>query len=374
MKLNKRCSLLGANSMGISNDMPGTSSQDTMYVRMAFRGMIQWMILVMVVACLLHALMFYLTGEGVWIWGCAIALMGIPMHWMTAIARPFPLFLAGVGLVLGTVITYVSLLTNRFGEEAEFHLLLLIIVPVIMVSGRISVFVKWILVLVLATYMLSLDHSFQVLWWQVVSQTLLHQRTMHVINIAAVVVLLAFVASHYFLIVVRMQDQLMKLASTDPLTGLNNRRRLTEVAELELAKSRRYNLSLSVIVCDLDHFKAVNDRLGHDGGDAVLRHASEVISQMARETDTTCRWGGEEFLMLLPNTDHAGATNVAERIRKLMADTPVTIASQTVNVTLTLGVASLGPGETLEAVIGRADAALYAGKLAGRNRVTSSTA
>ena len=78
--------------------------------------------------------------------------------------------------------------------------------------------------------------------------------------------------------------------------------------------------------------------------------------------------------MLLPNTDHAGATNVAERIRKLMADTPVTIASQTVNVTLTLGVASLGPGETLEAVIGRADAALYAGKLAGRNRVTSSTA
>ncbi len=358
--------------MGMGNDMTGTSSQDTVLVRMAFRDMVQRVIVLLSALCLLHALMFYLVGNVAWVWGCVIALTGIPMYWMTAKNRSFPCFLAGVGWVVGTAITYVTLLNGRFGEESGFHFLLLVIAPVIMVSGRISAYVKWFMVTALAIYMLSLDHSFQMLWRQAESQIQLQRRAMHVVNVVAVLILLASITFHYFLVMVRLQDQLVKLASLDPLTGLNNRRRLTEVATLEMAKSRRYNLPLSVILCDLDHFKAVNDSLGHDGGDAVLRHASQVISRVARETDTTCRWGGEEFLVLLPNTDLAAAAHVAERIRKLMAETPATFAGQEVRVTLTLGVASLRAGEALDAVVARADASLYDGKLAGRNRVASS--
>jgi diguanylate cyclase (GGDEF)-like protein len=360
--------------MDTAKHVTDTQLQDTEFVRTTFRSVVQRALALMAALCLLHAFMLCMADNGAWIWVGATVLLIIPVHWMTSKARSFPIFLIGVGLAVAAAITYVALLATWVGEEAGFHFLLLILVPVIMVSGRISIFTKWFMVMALAVYILSLDHSFQMLWRQAGSPALLHQRAMHAVNIMAVLILLGFGTSHYFLVVVRMQGQLMKLASTDPLTGLNNRRRLMEVAELELAQSRRYQFPMSLIVCDMDHFKTVNDRLGHDGGDAVLRHASHVIGLMARETDTACRWGGEEFLVLLPNTDLAGAIRVAERVRKFMAETPITIGNQTVNITVTLGVASLGVGETLDLVIARADAALYAGKLAGRNCVTPSMA
>jgi diguanylate cyclase (GGDEF)-like protein len=362
----------GTSLAGTVDDWANATRQDTAFVRLTFRDLVQRVVVLMAALYLLHAVMFYMAGDGIWPWVAATALAGIPMRWMTARARPFPIFLAGVALVLVMAITYVAVLSSRFGEEAGFHFLLLVMVPVIMVSGRISIFTKWLMVVGLAVYLLSLDHSFQMLWRQVGTPASLQQRAMHVVNVVMVLTLLAMVTLHYFLVVVRMQSQLATLASTDPLTGLNNRRRFTEAAEHELAQSRRHQLPVSVVLCDLDHFKAINDRWGHDGGDAVLRHASQVIRQVARETDTVCRWGGEEFLMLLPNTDLAGAVHLAERVRQLMADTPAPVARQAVHVTLTLGAATLAPGETLDAVIARADAALYAGKSAGRNRVTPS--
>jgi diguanylate cyclase (GGDEF)-like protein len=157
-------------------------------------------------------------------------------------------------------------------------------------------------------------------------------------------------------------------ARTDELTGIGNRRSFFEVAETLFAVARRYCTPLSLCIFDIDTFKQINDRLGHLGGDEVLRQVARVIAAQTREADLAARYGGEEFILAMPNTEAAGAYAAAENIREAIAARPSTWQGGEIPVTVSAGVAQMRHDEaSLDALIARADAALYEAKGCGRN-------
>jgi len=167
-----------------------------------------------------------------------------------------------------------------------------------------------------------------------------------------------------------VQEELTRVARTDVLTGLPNRRALLEALHWQVAYARRARHSLSVVLCDLDHFKDVNDRFGHEGGDRALKAFAEVCRQVKRETDLAGRWGGEEFLLVLPDTGVDGARVFCERLLEAVRGLRVQMPCGTVaELRVSLGAARLWATETEEAAISRADAALYAAKARGRDQV-----
>ncbi|MEU8076391.1 diguanylate cyclase [Catellatospora citrea] len=163
---------------------------------------------------------------------------------------------------------------------------------------------------------------------------------------------------------------LVDLATTDPLTGLPNRRALRTGLDRELDHARRHVTPLSLILLDLDHFKAINDEHGHLGGDAVLRRVAEILKAQLRSTDLAARHGGEEFAVLLPDTPNDAAKRTAERVRAALSAAPIELHGRSVKVTASLGVVAYPEhGLTTEELVRRADAALYNAKRAGRDRV-----
>ena len=166
-----------------------------------------------------------------------------------------------------------------------------------------------------------------------------------------------------------LNDELARLAAVDPLTGLRNRRAIEQYLSDSLSAARRHGLDLSLLIIDVDHFKAFNDSLGHQQGDAVLAHAARVLDEALRAEDAIGRWGGEEFLVVLPGTDEAGALHVTERLRAALADDqPESARAHQLPVTITIGLAEWGE-EPIGELISRADSALYLGKGAGRDTV-----
>ncbi|MHB1511002.1 MAG: sensor domain-containing diguanylate cyclase [Acidimicrobiales bacterium] len=170
-----------------------------------------------------------------------------------------------------------------------------------------------------------------------------------------------------------LNAQMYLAAMTDPLTGLDNRRRMAEALDSEALRSNRSRRPFSLILADIDHFKDVNDHYGHECGDLVLQHVSSVLRRMVREVDQTARWGGEEFLLLLPETGVEEALGVAERLRRAVAESHVLWQHKEVKVTITVGVAVHGGSGNAERTIRQADEALYRGKEEGRNRVVAWT-
>lgn len=165
------------------------------------------------------------------------------------------------------------------------------------------------------------------------------------------------------------------LSRTDPLTGLNNRRHLDEILDYEFRRAQRYDHGLALIVLDLDHFKKINDTYGHLGGDAVLRGLGVLLRDHLRETDIAGRYGGEEFVIALPETGLEAAKKVAEHLRALIEKMAVDFEGLLIPVTCSIGVGVLRPDHVeLKALLHEADAALYRSKQAGRNRVTDFSA
>jgi diguanylate cyclase (GGDEF)-like protein len=169
---------------------------------------------------------------------------------------------------------------------------------------------------------------------------------------------------------------LARLSTTDPVTGLRNRRYVSEFLSVEVLRAVRYHTPLAVLLLDLDLFKRVNDTHGHRVGDAVLQVVADTLRASLRATDLAGRYGGEEFLVVLPQTDLAGGAVLAERVRVAIEETAIDVAADTaLSVTVSVGVAALeGAAQTVEQLVERADAALYAAKDAGRNRVVSAAA
>jgi two-component system cell cycle response regulator len=169
----------------------------------------------------------------------------------------------------------------------------------------------------------------------------------------------------------------LEMAITDQLTGLHNRRYMARHLDNLVANSKRTGKPLAFVIMDIDFFKQVNDTYGHDIGDEVLKEFAGRIAANTRGIDLACRYGGEEFVVAMPDTDMAFAYSISERLRQSIETTPVTIsrAPGTLKITISIGIARAeGEGDSADALLHRADQALYRAKRAGRNRVVADAA
>jgi diguanylate cyclase (GGDEF)-like protein len=196
-------------------------------------------------------------------------------------------------------------------------------------------------------------------------------------NVAAGCVVFGLLLLHWLPLAVRdwkrseqRTRDLQTLAAVDPLTGLYNRRQFESLARAELGRSQRYMRPCSFLMSDIDHFKQVNDTFGHEMGDWVLKTVATILATARREADVVARFGGEEFVIMLPETTPEAAAMVAERIRSMVAANSMAIEDATLNVTISAGVGEVtASSASIEAVLRDADRALYEAKQTGRNRV-----
>jgi diguanylate cyclase (GGDEF)-like protein len=165
-------------------------------------------------------------------------------------------------------------------------------------------------------------------------------------------------------------SELSTMAKTDPLTGLLNRREFENQGSSEMQRCKRYNRGVAILMLDLDFFKSVNDSYGHAAGDSVLKALSANLKASLRMADIACRYGGEEFVVLAPETTLKGAAELAERIRSRMETTFVSVGDDMITITVSIGIAeTAGRTVALETLTDEADKALYAAKSGGRNAV-----
>ena len=167
----------------------------------------------------------------------------------------------------------------------------------------------------------------------------------------------------------RLEKSLRQTANTDPLTSVYNRRRFYKLLRYEMNRVERYGGTFSIILCDLDHFKEINDRFGHHTGDTALKGFCDTVKSHIRRIDSLARLGGEEFVVLTPNTTAAEATVKAEKLRKLARGH---IIEGKKNLSVSVGVAEYQVGDDSDSLLVRADRAMYQAKARGRNRVVTS--
>jgi len=172
---------------------------------------------------------------------------------------------------------------------------------------------------------------------------------------------------------VAAHDELREKAMHDPLTGLLTRGAFFEISDHEFARAKRSRTPLSIVMADIDHFKSINDRFGHPGGDDVLREVARRLLFTFRKEDAVGRYGGEEFVALAVGCDAADALGLAERFRQAVEHDPFEIGSEALRVTTSVGVVTGTAAEDVHALVRAADEALYGAKAAGRNKVVAAT-
>ncbi len=277
--------------------------------------------------------------------------------------RNFPALL----LIWLEVVLHALVGTMLLGWDSGFHYYLLMFIPAIVVSGSGRTVILPLLFLFLVYLGLHALAHFIGAMAPLGDTALL---VLNVFNVSIFFCMAGYTARFYYQLVRKTEERLRELATSDTLTGLSNRRHLLDLAQQEIARARRANEDVSLVLADIDHFKQINDNHGHDAGDRVLVHASQLFREICRTQDIVARWGGEEFLFLLPGTGKAAAREFAERVRKTIAATQVGHADQPITFRLSMGVATLVGWEHLHDAIGRADRALYQSKTEGRDRVT----
>jgi len=265
------------------------------------------------------------------------------------------------------VVAHAAIGTMLVGWDSGFHYYLLMFIPAIVVSGNWRRVTAPLVVLFLSYLGLhAAAHAVGTL--APLGDTAL--QIINVFNVSIFFAMASYTARFYYELVRKSERKLRELATRDVLTGLSNRRHLMDLALPEITRARRAGETVSLVLADIDDFKQINDGHSHEAGDLVLTRASVLFREACRTQDIIARWGGEEFLFLLPNTGSDDALNFAERVRARIADMPVEHDGKTIGFTLSLGVAQLAAEEHLEDAIGRADHALYRSKAEGRNRVT----
>jgi diguanylate cyclase (GGDEF)-like protein len=275
---------------------------------------------------------------------------------------------------LPTVLAWIDLLGHStlacliVGRESGFQYYSWILLPLLFANVHRALRTKIIVAAALIGFYVAVD------WW-------LHRTTPYIevsanalaglryFNIGCYLLALGVISIAHMRTVREAEQRLNAMASTDALTGLLNRRRMSDRLRQEWEKARESSGSLALILLDIDHFKAINDRYGHGRGDQVIAQVGSLLRTAMRREDWVGRWGGEEFLALLPNASLDAACETAERIRRAVSSQIVRDEGDLTPVTVTIGVAMWSQDESLDHTIDRADRALYRGKQAGRNRV-----
>lgn len=279
---------------------------------------------------------------------------------------------AALLLIWTEVISHSALGSLLIGWDSGFHYYLLLFIPAIVIAnaGRyaapivLALLSYYIGLRALCDYTGPLDplpgNGMQLVNW---------------IHICIAFALSAALAAFYRRTILIAERRLLRLATLDGLTGLFNRSHFQEQAHAMLEKCARQGAPVALWLCDVDHFKRVNDTHGHAVGDKVLQAVARTMAGHLREDDLLARWGGEEFLALLPYTDATAARQVAERIRQAVQDSSLDLGDlsegeQPLRVTLSFGVTLVQDAQDLKAATARADQALYSSKRAGRNCVS----
>lgn len=274
---------------------------------------------------------------------------------------------AAMMLMGAEIIAHGLMAVAVIGWQSGFYFYIVLIIPVIIVNSLLSPVPKGVLAVGVGLLYLGMDWR-----WRNATPYMDAPRAvldaLYYFNLTSTLVILGVLSTVYFQLVMNAQKRLRDVARTDPLTQLRNRRYAMEAAQLEAARVQRGAGPLAVLLGDIDHFKVINDTHGHEVGDEALKAVAEVLRGGVREVDHVARWGGEEFLVLLPGTDAGEALAVAERLRAGVHAVSVP-AAHGWSMGITLGVSVMVPGETFEQALQRADRALYQGKAAGRNRV-----
>lgn len=273
---------------------------------------------------------------------------------------------------LAAFLTYLDLLGHStlagwiLGPESGFQFYSWILLPLLFTNPYRTLNTKLYLALGFCVLFLAIDW---VLWRTtpvvVVSEAALN--AVRTFNIGCYLLATALAAIFHAKAVDDAQNMLRAAAETDALTGLLNRRRMSDRMQQELLRARTEQKPLAVMLLDIDHFKDVNDRFGHAAGDDVIAKVGDVLTSCVRRGDLVSRWGGEEFLVLMPSASQSEAKDAAERMRAQVAATPV--GEQQLSVSITVGIALWRAGESLDETLDRADTLLYRGKNSGRNCV-----
>jgi len=270
-------------------------------------------------------------------------------------------------LIWTEVIVHAGLGIVLIGWDSGFHYFLLMFIPALFVSMGLSGAVKSLIALWAYYVALNVTMSFIEPLQPIAPGALI---AVNLFNMSVVFAMFSYLSFYYLTMVTTANRKLQQMATTDPLTSLFNRRHMTYLVEKELARFQRNAHPVAFLVLDVDHFKAINDQYGHDAGDRVLKEVAEIIKSRLRVQDLIARWGGEEFLAVLPDTRLDDAQLSAERIREaLLAHNWQTSTGARMMITISAGVSEFRPDDDLNSAINRADNALYRSKEGGRNRV-----
>jgi len=331
----------------------------------AFWSMLRRMVILAACVDVLFFFLFHALDSPVLAW---LNVLSVAMYGSAYVLLARHANLPALALIWLDVLGHAAIGTVLIGWDSGFHYYLLMFIPTIVVSS--SPRRAFALITVLLAFYLGLDAISRALG----PLTPLHPRGLvivHWINIAIVFAMFTALGRFYVGMVGRAERRLHLLATRDPLTGLFNRRHFQAMADHVVAHSRRTDEPVALVIADIDHFKRINDRHGHDAGDKVLVSIAELLRHVCRGQDILARWGGEEFLVLLPDTNADGAAAAAQRIRQATEETAVRLESGEIRVTVSLGSTTLRAGESMNEAVARADGAMYRSKSSGRNRVSS---
>lgn len=275
--------------------------------------------------------------------------------------------LAAVTLIWLEVLAHSAIGSLFIGWDSGFHYFLLLFIPAIVVGSARRYAIP--LVLALFAFYIGLDALCDA-YAPLNPLSALGLRFAKWLNIGLIFGLFFSMARFYRATVLKAERRLLEQATTDPLTGMANRSHFHSRAVTELARCKRSGEPVTLVLGDIDLFKRINDESGHDAGDKVLVKVAELMAANLRDIDVLARWGGEEFLVLLPNSDTTNAVAVGERLRRAVAEASIEVDGRRIPVTMSFGVAQVdGEGDLQPATV-RADQALYSSKEGGRNRVT----
>jgi diguanylate cyclase (GGDEF)-like protein len=272
-----------------------------------------------------------------------------------------------IGLMICEVVLHTLLVVPIMGWNAGFQYYLIGAIPFSLFNTKLNG-----RLIILASIGLCLTFTSLDAFTHDTIQTLIHPAYIKIINYMNIMVAFAAIGiiSYYFrLASMTLEHELELLAHTDSLTGLYNRRRMQELLDQQTAMFSRNRSKFTLIFGDIDYFKKFNDTYGHFCGDYVLSEAASFMKKNLRKGDVIARWGGEEFLIMLPDTDINGARIMAEKIRQAIANNHFHLAGGSFSVTMTFGLAQHEVGSSIEDTLKQADNSLYKGKEAGRNRV-----